>query len=100
MIFKGIGASENIWFQSPDTRMMYRFILSKHSEEAANFSLSCSFDDEWFYSFCSDNVSDYERVKFSLMDTLFNCENEVDMLPSLSKMIEDGFSDILYVEAE
>ena len=99
MIFKGIGASENIWFQSADTNIMYRFILSKSSSNPGNFSLEVSHNEEWGYSFCTDDSSDYERIKYSLMETLFDCENETDMLSTVSKMIEDGFSDIIYVEA-
>lgn len=99
MVFKGISIDESIWFQSQDTNIMYRIILGKAANDYGNFSVRCSHDSEWGYNFYSDDSADYERIKFNIMDTLFNCDNEEDILPALSKVIEDGFSDIIYIEA-
>jgi len=59
------------------------------------FTVGYCCDPEWNYAFYMDAQSDYERVKFNIMEQIFECESAEELLDTLSDIFEDGFSDIL-----
>ena len=49
----------------------------------------------WSYSFISDDTSDFERIRFNIMDQIFKCKGLDELLNRLGIIFEDGFADIL-----
>ena len=62
------------------------------------FTVSYCCNPDWGYSFYMDGLSDYERVKFNIMNAVFECDDVDELLEHLSEVFEDGFSDILMTD--
>lgn len=71
--------------------------LNKHAN-APIFTVTCCCDSSWSYDFYMENNSDYERVKFNIMEAVFECEDMDSLKRVLSEVFEDGFADILIKE--
>lgn len=107
MIFKGISKSEALWFKAEDSGAMYAIIMGRSSSEADTFAVTCSHNDGWHYTFKTMDSSDYERVKWMIMDTLTKCDkdgngyvSEVNLLTALGHMFEDAFEFILDIHTK
>lgn len=50
---------------------------------------------DWSYRFTSDDPSDFERIKFNIMEQIFKCNSIEELLDQLSFVFEDGFAGIL-----
>ena len=68
--------------------------LVKHADDPV-FSVECCCNSEWRYEFYMNGNADYERVKFNIMESIFECENMDELLAELSEVFEDGLADIL-----
>jgi hypothetical protein len=100
MVYYGTDISEHIVFHAAGASDDKHFIvMTKHSDVPA-FTIGCCCDHEWRYDFWMNNNSDYERVKFNIMETIFECEDMDALLVVLSEIFEDGFSDILIKDNE
>jgi hypothetical protein len=98
MVYKGTEMVEVIKILSLEDEIEDHFIeLHKCADEPA-FYATCCCDEDWFYAFYIENNSDYERVKFSIMNAVFECDDMNDLLETLRETFEDGFSDILMRE--
>lgn len=65
------------------------------SADNATFYVTCCCDEDWSYEFYMLNNSDYERIKFVIMEAIFNCDTMDELMETLSETFEDGFEDIL-----
>ena len=52
-------------------------------------------EDEWLCEFEQFNSSDYERVKMSIFDAIFECDTMIELAVALDSIFRDGFEDIL-----
>lgn len=95
MVYHGTVASEKIAFHPDGEPSKLHYIELTKSPHEPMFWVSCCCDENWFYSFYMEGNSDYERVKFNIMETIFECEDMADLIETLSDIFEDGFSDIL-----
>jgi hypothetical protein len=59
------------------------------------FTVSYCCDPDWGHTFYLDSMSDYERVKFNIMEAIFECEDPMELLDELDERFEGGFADIL-----
>ena len=67
-------------------------------EKAANepmLYVTCCCAEDWVYIFSLEDPSDYERIKFNIMQTMFECETMEELLDGLSELFEDGFEELL-----
>lgn len=95
MVYYGTDIVEYIVFNTAgDPENKHLIGMTKHSD-APVFTVDCCCDSEWRYDFWMENNSDYERVKFNIMDAIFECEDVDSLMRVLSEVFEDGFSDIL-----
>ena len=92
MIYTGTGMAEFI--NVHDGNRNYTIELAKMPNEPT-FVVMCDYDDDWGYEFYMENNSDYERIKYSVMDALWECDSMDELLDVLSEVFEDGFADIL-----
>ena len=100
MVYYGIDTTEYIVFHAAGASDDKHFIaMTKHADMPI-FTVNCCCNPEWHYNFWMDNNSDYDRVKFNIMETIFECEDMDALLVVLSEIFEDGFSDILVEEDE
>ena len=107
MIYKGTSTSESLWFQSEETSIMYRIIMTKSATEIDTFSVTCGHNDGWAFTFKTTNASDYERVKWSIMELLGKRDTDGNsifsdsyFLTALGNMFKDEFEFILDISAE
>ena len=52
-------------------------------------------EDEWVWEFDMTCPSDYERVKLSIFDAIFDCDTMLELAHRLNDDFEDGFETIL-----
>lgn len=95
MIYHGTYASETIEFYTVSRPDIAHWIEMTKSADDPTFFVTCCCDPDWHYEFYMENNSDYERVKMTIMDAIFNCENPDALIDELSEIFEDGFMDIL-----
>ena len=94
MVYHGTVVSEKIaFYPAGEPSKMHYIELAKSSNDPI-FWVSCCYED-WFYEFALESNSDYERVKFNIMEAIFECEDMDELLTCLSEVFEDGFANIL-----
>ena len=59
------------------------------------FKVGFCCEPEREYVFRLKDHSDYERVKFNIMEAVFECDNSEELMDYLEDIFEDGFADIL-----
>ena len=94
MVYHGTSVHEMIQFQAigdPD----FHFIEMIKSADEPTFSVICCCEPEWYYEFYMENNSDYERVKMTIMDEVFDCQDVEELLDELNDIFEEMFEDIL-----
>ena len=52
-------------------------------------------DTEREYRFRLESESDYERVKFNIMEAIFKCDDPEELMDYLENVFDDGFASIL-----
>lgn len=95
MVYAGTNNSELIIFHAAGDSDNMHFIELNKPINGMTFSVGCCCDREWGYQFRMESNSDYERIKFIIMDSIFNCDDVDELLNMLSSTFEDGFSDII-----
>lgn len=95
MVYNGTNNSELIIFHEAGDSDDKHFIELNKPIDGPTFSVSCCCDRDWHYEFYLRSNSDYERIKFLIMDTMWRSETVEELLDTLSEIFEDGFSSIL-----
>lgn len=98
MVYYGTNNSELIIFHEPGDSGNKHFIELNKPIDGPTFSVRCCCDHDWHYEFYLRSNSDYERVKFNIMESVFECETIKDLLDDLSEIFKNGFDDILIEE--
>ena len=94
MIFCGNGTMERLFVHSMDDINEQHYIDLTMSKDDASFLVSCCCDDEWFYEF-EYNKSDYERIKFNIMNAIFECDTMEELIDVLDDIFLDGFEELI-----
>ena len=96
MIYTGTYKSEKITFKSEDMMCEdYAVELCKDAEDGS-FCVVIEGDGyDWIWEFATDSASDYERVKFTIMEIMFESESIDELVEALDDIFTDGFADIL-----
>jgi hypothetical protein len=95
MVYKGTDNIEIIQVHPMDNLSETHFISLVKPANSPTFYVTCCCNEDWGYEFYLENNSDYERIKFNIMETIFEAETMNDLLETLSEVFEDGFSDIM-----
>lgn len=95
MIYNGTGVAEFI--NVNDRGKHYNIEMAKMPNKST-FVICSDYDDDWGYEFYMENNSDYEKIKFHVMKYVVECNAMYEVLTNLSKLLEDGFADIIVEE--
>ena len=93
MVYRGSEFVEKIVFSPAGEPENMHCIEMRKGDGVFTVGRCC--DPEWNYAFHMDMQSDYERVKFNIMEQIFECESLEELLDNLTDIFEDGFTDIL-----
>ena len=100
MIYCGKCETELIlMYEEEDTEGPHYISLEKAVNEPT-FCVSCCCDNEWVWTFQYRSVTDYERVKWCIMDVLHECENMYQLMDLLNEIFVEVFNDIVIYEEE
>lgn len=89
MMYRGSMFIERIGFCPDGNPKNTHFIEMCKGDGIFTVAFCCNLD--WHYEFAFDNVSDYERVKYNVMEQIFECDSIEELLDQLSEIFEDGF---------
>lgn len=95
MIYQGTDVVEVIAINPMNNTNETHYINMVKSGDYSMFYVTCCCNADWFYEFAMENNSDYERVKFNIMEAIFKCDTVNELLCTLSDVFEEGFGDIL-----
>lgn len=98
MIYEGTFEAERLVFTEVGSDIEHWIMLSKAKDEP-KFCVTCCCNDEWIWEFWY-NKSDYERVKFTVMGSIFRCETTAELMNDLDSIFEENFSDIVAYDEE
>ena len=94
MILCGFGTLERILVHEANDMDTQHYIDLAMSKDNPTFMVTCCCDEDWFYEFMYSK-SDYERVKFAIMEFVFDCDTMEELIASLTELFEDGFEEIV-----
>lgn len=95
MVYHGTDNVEIIRVNPMDNLKETHYISLTKSADSPTFYVTCCCDKEWGYEFYLENNADYERVKYNIMETMFECVTMEELMDTLSEVFEDGFRDIM-----
>ena len=98
MTYCGTSVTETIMIHENGDPTACHYIEMSKSAVRPTFFVSCCCYDDWGYEFSMKNPSDYDRVKFNIMQSICESKDMDELLEMLSEIFEDGFSDILIQE--
>ena len=91
MKYMGTNETEIIYFGDEDDQHYIELI--KASDEPIFYVRACC-DPSWLYKFCYD-VSSYEMVKHTIVDTAFECDDMTELMDLLDDVFAENFDDII-----
>ena len=98
MQYCGTNNTEMIWFNAMDGCCDNHYIeLIKLADEPVLCVRFCC-DPEWYYEFVLEDNTVYERIKYNIMEAIFNYETIPELLDYLDDVFVDGFSDVLLTD--
>lgn len=100
MTYFGTAVSECIIIHNDGDLKERHCIEMTKSANTSNFIVTCCCYDDWGYEFKITNPSDYERVKFSIMEAMLVCEDMDELLTYLGEIFVDEFADTLTHEQD
>ena len=95
MRYCGTVMKEMILVNPMDNLNETHYIELEKSAEAPVFFVSCCCDPDWEYTFVMESNSVYERIKYNIMEMMFECETMKELLNALSELFEEGFGEML-----
>lgn len=99
MVYCSTGKIETIMCHPMNNLNEVHYVDMIMSPDDPTFIVTCCCDDDWCYEFWYD-VSTYERVKYNIMEAIFQCSTMDELMKTLSEVFEDGFADALVCECE
>lgn len=98
MVYHGTSMTETIWFgPENDFEETHYIELHKADDEAVFYVTTCC-NEDWAWAFKLDIPSNYEMIKFTILDEMFECENMRELLDALDDVFTDNFADIVVEE--
>ncbi len=95
MVYHGTSKTETIWVgPANDLNEMHCIELTKSDDEPVFYVTACC-NEDWVWAFYMDGESNYEMVKHTIIDALFECDGMGELLDMLDAIFADDFEDIL-----
>ena len=99
MFYVGTNMTETIWLSTDDCKNVNCIELTKVDDESI-FYVTASCNEDWVWSFWMDGLSNYEMIKYTIMDAAFECHNINELIDALDEIFADDFADIVVDEDE
>jgi len=99
MFYVGTNMTETIWLGTDDLKNVNCIELTKVDDESI-FYVTASCNEDWVWAFWMDGLSNYEMIKYTIMDTAFECHNMNELMDTLDEIFAEDFADILADEDE
>ena len=98
MVYCGTGITETIFIGSEeDLDNACCMDLIKAYDEPVFYVTTCC-NTDWVWKFYMDGESNYEMVKHTIIDAIFECDNIIDLMDYLDAVFEEDFDDIVVYE--
>ena len=95
MRYYGTCSVERIMMNPMDDLNSVHYIELEKAANGCMLLVTCCREDTWAYAFRLNNNSDYERIKYNIMNIMFECETMSELLEVLSDVFENGFEEML-----
>ena len=101
MIYNGTYKQETLIVNPNNDEKKIQFIdlVVDANEQILSVRLDADTKDYW-WDFHLDNPSDYERIKFNVMESMWDTEDMEELAETLDHIFNDGFADILVRDEE
>jgi hypothetical protein len=73
--------------------------LIKAFDEPIFYVTTCT-NTDWVWAFHMDGESNYEMVKHTIIDAIFECDDIIELMDYLDAVFEESFDDIVAWEEE
>ena len=93
MIYCNTEKIERIWFAPESNEDILHYVEMYKSEGKCYVTIDC--DDDWMWAFKLDDPTNYEVVKYTIMDAMFKSCCVDRLKDNLDIAFEDCFADIL-----
>lgn len=100
MIFCGILEEENIVMHPNDNLEESHYITLTKEMHEAKFIVSCCCNEDWIWEFHYTSKTDYDRIKWCIMDMMCECEDTYELMDLLDEIFLDTFNDMIVWEEE
>lgn len=94
MVFKGSSNIESIFFHPAGDSEEVHWIDLTMRPDSNTFMVTCCCGEDWNYEFIYTK-SDYERIKYTIMQEIFEADSVEEVMETLDEIFTDGFEDIL-----
>lgn len=96
MVYQGSSFSEVIIVHTFDNPKERYFIELTRIDDEPVLNVDCVVGEQsYFWEFDISRISDYERIKFNILNTVFECDTIYDLMETLEEIFTDGFADIM-----
>ena len=101
MIYNGTYKQETMIVSPNNDEKEIQFIdlVIDPNEQILSVRLDADTED-YYWDFYLDNPSDYERIKFNIMQSAWDVEDMEELAKTLDRIFSDGFADILIGDEE
>ena len=101
MIYNGMYKQETLIVSPNNDEKEIQFIdlVIDANEHIVSVRLDAETED-YYWDFYLDNPSDYERIKFNIMESMWDVEDMEELAETLGHVFNDGFADILVQDEE
>ena len=100
MVYHGSTKMETIWV-SPENDLedVCCIDLTKAYDENVFYVTTCS-NTDWMWKFYMEGESNYEMVKHTIIDEIFEADSFIELLDNLDDVFGEIFGDIIAYEEE
>ena len=99
MIYCSTGNLERVFFYPNDDSTETHWIDMEMSSCGSTFKVTYCCDEEWVWKFFYDKTN-YEIVKYLIMDCIAVCDTMEELIDALDEIFEEDCADFVCYEAE
>lgn len=98
MVFCSTMNEETILMHPEDDLNETHYINLIMSNHEPKFFVTCCCDEDWIWELYYTSKTDYDRVKWCIMDLLSECENMYQLMDLLDEVFVEVFADMIVEE--
>ena len=95
MVYCGTSEKEIIWVSSENDSDGVHYIELLKSDDEPVFYVTTCCNEDWIWVFRMDGVSNYEMIKYTIIDAALKCDNMGELINALDEIFIDDFEDLL-----